>query len=630
MELVTGFEEVLRLGEDHWSLSSGEERRLWDVQREALLSAWRRMPDRLKGIIQMPTGSGKSVVMAFLLQLIAFFYDGEKRNILIVLAPLNRIKDQLFETFKQVLSGFGSQPLAVVVDLSSRRLRMSEPLDSYVRCTHNISSFVTVPDKLALILREWECLRDISGKMFLVLLVHPSGLRSIYDSGLLEILRERTLALFVDEMHYGYSGSSRRSNRFLVAEMARGVPVVLGFSATPVRSVLDLFATESKLMTRDVFIYRKSCVDLTIESMRMLLEGKEPILVPHIRAYFYDTRFDPGIKPTKFWGYPLRNRVSRYMDKLFEVLRNEKVNLEDLKVLVLAPNIEEANIWEEELRSRFPNAKVVLAHSSKSRSTKRIEEFVCSSRGVLVAVDMVKLGFDDPDLDMLVIARPTRSPVAYVQMRGRLARWPRRDCLKRRRCYGILVHLASSKFLESTDVIREAELARCFVKSYDLKGFKVMYPQEEVPLSVLPSRSGTLIDLIWRKALDEVIIPHVKGYMKEQVRRGWLRFENGFIAYVGTRGSITTKHVSEGGAFRRSVRKLYLEVLGDALDSLPEDLKRSTEGTELSVEKVYRYLGQQEWRPLHDYMLSLLKVEVPRRRGILERIISWMRKVLRM
>ncbi len=626
---MTDFEEVLRLAEDHWSLSSGGERKLWDVQREALLSAWRRMPGRLKGIVQMPTGSGKSVAMAFLLQLIAYFYDGERRNILVVLAPLNRIKDQLFETFKQVLSGFGSRPPAVVVDLSSGRLRMSEPLNSYVRCIHNISSFVTVPDKLALVLREWECLRDISGKMFLVLLIHPHGLRSIYENSLLEILRERTLALFVDEIHYGYSGGSRRSNRFLIGEMARGVPVVLGFSATPVRSVLDLFATENKLTTDGVFVYRKSCVDLTIESMRMLLEGKEPILVPHIRAYFYDTRFDPEVKPTKFWGYPLRNRVARYVDKLSEVLENERTSLEELKVLVLAPNIEEANIWEEELRSRFPNVKVTLAHSSRSGSARKIEEFARSPRGVLVAVDMVKLGFDDPDLDMLVIARPTKSPVAYVQMRGRVARWPKGDCLKRRRCCGILVHLASSKFLESTDVIREAELAKCSVKSYDLKGFKVVYPQEKVFFSVLPSRSGTLIDLIWRKVLDEVIIPHVKRYMKELVRRGWLRFENGFIVYVGIKSSITTRHVSEGRAFRRSVRKLYLEVLRDALDSLPRDLKRSTEGTALSVERVYQYLGQREWRPLHNYMLSLLKVEVPRGRGILERIISLIRKLLR-
>jgi len=37
---------------------------------------------------------------------------------------------------------------------------------------------------------------------------------------------------------------------------------------------------------------------------------------------------------------------------------------------------------------------------------------VRSRSGFLVAVDMAKLGFDDPDLDALAIARPVRSTAA--------------------------------------------------------------------------------------------------------------------------------------------------------------------------------------------------------------------------
>ncbi|RLE86474.1 MAG: hypothetical protein DRJ67_07160 [Thermoprotei archaeon] len=63
-----------------------------------------------------------------------------------------------------------------------------------------------------------------------------------------------------------------------------------------------------------------------------------------------------------------------------------------------------------------------------------------------------------------MIARPMRSPIAYVQARGRVLRWPTqdcRDCPKRRRMAALILHLAAdhreSLMLEEDKVIANVE-----------------------------------------------------------------------------------------------------------------------------------------------------------------------------
>jgi hypothetical protein len=85
---------------------------------------------------------------------------------------------------------------------------------------------------------------------------------------------------------------------------------------------------------------------------------------------------------------------------------------------------------------------------------------------------MAKLGFDDPDLDALVIARPVRSTTAYVQMRGRVLRYPRSKDRPKLRRGALVLHLAAKDIMEAENEVIKVEsggLPR--VQLRDLEGY---------------------------------------------------------------------------------------------------------------------------------------------------------------
>jgi type I restriction enzyme R subunit len=66
-------------------------------------------------------------------------------------------------------------------------------------------------------------------------------------------------------------------------------------------------------------------------------------------------------------------------------------------------------------------AKVIVGESSEAKSL--IQDFVTQEYPkVAVSVEMLTTGFDAPKVEHLVMARPTRSPILYQQMKGRACR----------------------------------------------------------------------------------------------------------------------------------------------------------------------------------------------------------------
>ncbi len=97
-------------------------------------------------------------------------------------------------------------------------------------------------------------------------------------------------------------------------------------------------------------------------------------------------------------------------------------------------------------------SNVYVAHSKSRNPLETIEEFCRSDGGVLVAVDVVEIVFDDPTLDALVIARPLKSYLPCVQMRGRVLRW----CSNRpkTRSGALILHLAAEYVMGNDKMIK--------------------------------------------------------------------------------------------------------------------------------------------------------------------------------
>ena len=106
---------------------------------------------------------------------------------------------------------------------------------------------------------------------------------------------------------------------------------------------------------------------------------------------------------------------------------------ENKKMILFAVTIGHA----EEIAKRFRNenysALVVSSHDGEKERKEKIEKFKNNEIQILVNVDIFSEGFDCPDIEVVQIAKPTKSLVKYLQMAGRVTR------ISKGKSYGILL-----------------------------------------------------------------------------------------------------------------------------------------------------------------------------------------------
>jgi superfamily II DNA or RNA helicase len=436
-----------------------------------------------KKIVQMPTGAGKSYLLALLVLATVFLRgrirEGMNRNIILVLAPLTRIKIQLFKPLI-VASGLYSDcdaytfPVGCVSSDSDalRQIKLKLPAIS-----HNCRVFVTPRSDAVLWISSRkmpnaksvsEALEMISSNKFegevlvSVLCPHALGVAQEREKAtqILENLKERVLGVFIDEAHVMLDVEGKLGG--LMHEIIKSAPVALGFTATPVKESCKAITGKS---CRESFLHGRPVYSSNLMT-NDFSGAKDPILVAKPVALFFRTKLILR-EPLRFkdeeeiiWKKMCSQRVEKYAEKMFEYF--EKHFGKDAgraKALILAPNTGEAEIWYSVLKGKYHNKvkKILIAHSNREDAQEQIEKFLDSTEGVLIAVDMVKIGFDDPNLDALVIARPISSEVGYVQMRGRVLRFPK-DPSRPKVIHGALIlHLAAKEIMEREEKIKRVE-----------------------------------------------------------------------------------------------------------------------------------------------------------------------------
>ncbi len=98
---------------------------------------------------------------------------------------------------------------------------------------------------------------------------------------------------------------------------------------------------------------------------------------------------------------------------------------EGSKVLLFACNVEHAQVLAAMLRLQGRKAAAITGQTRRGLRRQWVDEFLRKDLNVLVNVGVLTTGFDAPKVDAIVIARPTFSPVLYMQMVGRGLRGPR-------------------------------------------------------------------------------------------------------------------------------------------------------------------------------------------------------------
>ena len=473
------------------------------VQERALREIIKNIENgRSKGIVALPTGTGKTILAACLARWIIARLEEIKGARILFLAPRLVILEQVATMLDMAgvcVTGFhrifkdlpvGLHPL---IERGYRYEKKGEELLNLLESDwpYILCAIATTPQLLYSIRRDdekWEIL-----------------LKNI----------DRVKVLIMDEVHHTYNGEEMKHK--VMREIIDRVEYVIGLSATPtneaVINVGSLLACHS------------------IEEAMQL-----GVLVEGIKFYVYDTEVKRrgAEEPFDEWKVCIKRRAYEYAKKIIEIINDVRKSTgrdEVPKTAVACPNVKEADALYEVLKGKLGEENVYIAHY-RSQGRKPVEEilyFRDSKSGILVSVNMIDIGFDDKDLEILVLARPIRNPISYVQLVGRVLRMPSEESrtwnIKSKLGYCIVVDLTKSLytlvgeespagfFKLSERIMRGLEKAKNFER--DLRGDRRRTEIPEIDANVRVTHIKT--QLIRPKP---ILCPNCHRYIYPEYRDG--------------------------------------------------------------------------------------------------------------
>ncbi len=192
----------------------------------------------------------------------------------------------------------------------------------------------------------------------------------------------------------------------------------LGVTATPIRS-----KGSSDLET--IFgkpVYVKSIFELIVEGYLSPLKGMEVRTQVSVE--------DVGIQAGDFIAEEL-SRVINTRQRNQLVVENYLELAADRKALVFAADLNHAKSLAEIFKAKGVSAAWVSGETPLSLRRSFLEKLRRGELKVIVNCMVFTEGFDEPSLDAILVARPTRSLVLYCQMIGRgLRPYPgKKNCL---------------------------------------------------------------------------------------------------------------------------------------------------------------------------------------------------------
>lgn len=415
-----------------------------DAQKEALM----KILDKPRGIVQMPTGSGKTRLAAAFIWALYYLRFIGNGDIILYFSPRVVIREQTFDEFRGSLAvGSANSPFDVDTVKPTMIAKAIKWLNYYLTkgpLPSKIGVYILTPQLLNLYLKE-------------------SG------SSLDRFVRVKVIIL--DEVHHIYWGPEIAKK---ITDLLRidNIKFVLGLSATPVREAVNnvgniLYSLSSSKAMEMGILVRK----LKIYSTKTFTRIPE--------AYSKSDKWWDAVKDIDIqWKFAVIERAEKYAQEIVEKLGKEvgSLNQRVPKTLVVAANTKEADRLKEFLIKEIgnrgrenPENLVYVAHYKEDEPIEVINQFKAGKEGVLVTVNMADLGFDDPDLEVLVIARPINTPVGYVQIRGRVLRKPKNSQNLKETRYALIIDLTGAaeyeKHVEDVELGKYAQT----IKSEELK-----------------------------------------------------------------------------------------------------------------------------------------------------------------
>ena len=311
-------------------------------------------------IIAMPTGTGKAVVQAMLLQSILYQYPCQR---ILSVTHVKELVEQNYEKLKVLW------PLAPA-GIYSAGLGKKEH-----RCAITFAGIGSVAKKAHLF-----------GHVDLV---------------------------FIDEAHLVSSNDETLYRKFL-ADLRKVNPAlkVVGLTATPWR------LGEGKLTDGELFT--DVCYDITDMNSfnRLISEGYLATLIPKRTELALDTA-GVHMRGSEFIASELQHAVNK-ADVTLAAIQEAMVLAEDRDHwLVFASGVEHAIDIAHAMNDMGVPTVAIHSKMGNAERDKAIADFKAGKYRAAVNNNVLTTGFDFPAIDCILVLRPTASTVLWVQMLGR-------------------------------------------------------------------------------------------------------------------------------------------------------------------------------------------------------------------
>lgn len=312
-------------------------------------------------ICALPTGTGKSVVIALFLQSVFLQFPNQK------ILVLTHVKELIEQNYKKLLSVWPGAPAGVY----SAGLNRRDTLQKII-----FAGIASVAKRA-----------NLFGKVDLV----------IVDECHLVSPTEQT-------MYQKFFAALRQQNPYLK---------IIGFTATPWRLGHGRITDEGGIFT-------DTCFDITgLHSFnRLIAEGFIAPLIPKPTQTVLDTE-GVHIRGGEFIASELQQAVDKEHITRAAIIEALDYRESRKSWLVFASGVEHA-IHTADIMNEY-GVRTVAIHSKMSQS-ERDEALKGLKRGYYQAAvnnNILTTGFDHPPIDLILVLRPTQSTVLWIQMLGR-------------------------------------------------------------------------------------------------------------------------------------------------------------------------------------------------------------------
>lgn len=348
---------------------------LRDYQHEAVQKVYEGYKNKIRRqLISLPTGTGKTIVAAS----IASHWNGP----ILFLAHREELIDQAAHAFKKVKPSWriGIEQAGRSAEDECDVIIASVPTIGRSNSTR-LSKAVFKPEQ------KWLIITDEAHH------ATASTYRSIYEH--FDVLPEQEIKGVDNEGNRPQDGTYGRISRKLH----------IGITATPKRS--DNIGLNN---VYDKIIFKKNILQMI--NAGWLTDIKTSILKS-------GTNLDGvSIRQGDYAIGELSNKVNtRKRNDL--VVNSYKIKAPEKKALVFCVDVQHVQDMTERFRDHDIQAQYIVGSTPPAERRSIIDLFRHGDVPVLVGCEVFTEGFDVPDIESIILARPTKSSLLYIQMIGR-------------------------------------------------------------------------------------------------------------------------------------------------------------------------------------------------------------------